>query len=120
MTNKQSLATITDSHQRADAALTDDAALERIIEESGARWMEDVLHVHGSELMAMLRKAAALRARAPEGYVLVPVDPTIEMLAAIGWGGDVDLAIGHAAITGEIYDCYKAMLAAAQSDKGGV
>jgi len=36
-----------------------DAELERIIEESDARWTEDMFHVHGGELMNMLRKAAA-------------------------------------------------------------
>jgi len=38
-----------------------DAELERIIEESDARWTEDMFHVHGGELMDMLRKAAAIR-----------------------------------------------------------
>lgn len=40
-----------------------DAELEQIIEESDARWTEDMFHVHGGELMDMLRKAAALRSR---------------------------------------------------------
>jgi hypothetical protein len=32
----------------------------------------------------------------PEGFILVPINPTIEMLVAIGFGGDVDIAIGNA------------------------
>jgi hypothetical protein len=55
-------------------------------------------------------------AAVPEGYVLVPVEPTIEMIAAIGWNGDVDMAIGHAKISEEVAHAYKAMLTA--SGKG--
>jgi len=49
---------------------------------------------------------------APNGWKLVPVEPTIEMIAALGWNGDIDLAIGHAKISGEIEKIYAAMLAA--------
>lgn len=39
------------------------------------------------EVASLLRELDALRA-APEGYVLVPVKPTPEMLAAVGNGAD--------------------------------
>lgn len=49
----------------------------------------------------------------PEGWQLVPKDPTIEMVAALGWEGDEVLAVGHALISKGIADSYAAMLAAA-------
>jgi hypothetical protein len=52
-----------------------------------------------------------------EGKVLVPTEPTIEMIAALGFGGDVALAIGHAAISEEVEQTYKAMLSAALAAK---
>jgi hypothetical protein len=39
------------------------------------------------------------------------------MIAALGFNGDEDLAIGHACITGELTESYKAMIAAAQEQK---
>jgi hypothetical protein len=56
-----------------------DAELERIIEESDARWTEDMFHVHGGELMDMLRKAAALRARPQAADI--PSDPPLSFTA---------------------------------------
>lgn len=55
----------------------------------------------------------ASRFEVPEGYCLVPLEPTIEMIAALGWGGDEVLAVGHGAISGGIADDYRAMLEAA-------
>lgn len=55
----------------------------------------------------------ASRFEVPEGYCLVPVEPTIEMIAALGWGGDDVLAIGHASISEDIAKCYAEMLDAA-------
>jgi hypothetical protein len=49
----------------------------------------------------------------PEGWRLVPVDPTPEMIAALGFNGDVDLAIGHAAISMDVANLYRAAIAAA-------
>lgn len=49
----------------------------------------------------------------PEGYALVPIEPTPEMIAAFAFAGDVDLAIGHGAISAEVASDYKSMLAAA-------
>ena len=50
------------------------------------------------------------------GKSLVPVEPTVEMLAALAFDGDVDIAIGHAAILKETEDGYKAMLEAAKGE----
>ncbi len=49
----------------------------------------------------------------PEGWRLVPADPTPEMIAALGFSGDVDMAIGHAAISMDVANLYRAALAAA-------
>lgn len=46
-------------------------------------------------------------------FKLVPVEPTVEIIAALGFSGDVDLAIGHGAISEEIAKNYAAALAAA-------
>lgn len=46
-------------------------------------------------------------------FKLVPVTPTVEMIAALGFDGDSDLAIGHGAISVGLSDAYAAMLAAA-------
>ena len=63
----------------ADAALADDALCESLIEASDMRWNGDVYVGDGSDLMSLVR--AALRARAvPDGFVLVPVEPTRRML----------------------------------------
>lgn len=48
-----------------------------------------------------------------EGWQLVPADPTPEMIAALGFNGDVDLAIGHAAISMDVANLYRAALSAA-------
>ncbi|QDP55727.1 MAG: hypothetical protein Tp138OMZ00d2C19078241_59 [Prokaryotic dsDNA virus sp.] len=52
----------------------------------------------------------------PEGHVVVPVEPTLPMLAELGFNGDVELAIGHANICDELRENYKAMLKAAQEE----
>jgi hypothetical protein len=63
-------------------------------------------------LYAALAEIERLKACAvPDGFVLVPVTPTIEMIAAIGFGGDVDIAVGHAAVCADVERTYKAMLA---------
>lgn len=51
----------------------------------------------------------------PEGFALVPVKPTVEMIAALGFEGDEVAAIGHASIFSEMTECYGAMLAVAPS-----
>lgn len=65
-----------------------DAELERIIEESDARWTEDMFHVHGGELMDMLRKAAAIRARqevaVPDDVAKVLEEITEALAARLG------------------------------------
>jgi len=53
----------------------------------------------------------------PSGYVLVPIEPTLEMLAAIGWGGEVDLMIGHSTAFVETQANYAAMIAARPQQK---
>jgi hypothetical protein len=54
-----------------------------------------------------------LRSTSPAGWQSVPVDPTIEMIAALAFNGDVTLAAGHAAVSEEITAQYRAMLACA-------
>lgn len=74
----------------ADAALADDALCESLIEASDMRWNGDVYVGDGSDLMSLVR--AGLRARAvPDGFVMVPVEPTDEMLVAgfRAWGENV-------------------------------
>lgn len=51
---------------------------------------------------------------------MVPVEPTIAMIAALGWGGDEVLAIGHAMMSSGIADEYAAMLAAAPQPAASV
>ena len=53
------------------------------------------------------------QASEPEKWKLVPVEPTLDMLAALGFGGDKDVLIGHANVYQEMIDSYSAMLAAA-------
>jgi len=70
----------------------------------------DVMQPLGTKLYTT--PPAAQPAPVPEGWKLVPVEPTIEMLAALGFDGDVELAIGHAAISKGLEDSYVAMLSA--------
>lgn len=51
----------------------------------------------------------------PEGFALVPENPTMEMIAALGFEGDEVAAIGHASIFSEMTERYGAMLAVAPS-----
>lgn len=67
-------------------------------------------------LEARIRELEQASAAVPEGFVLVPVEPTLAMIAALGWSGDEMLAIGHAHITAEIVAAYKSMLAASQPE----
>ena len=61
----------------------------------------------------------ALLSRAiPEGHVVVPKEPTIEMIAALGFMGDVAMAIGHAAISETIANNYRSALLAAPAPEG--
>jgi hypothetical protein len=56
---------------------------------------------------------------APDGWQLVPVEPTMAMIAALGYEGDEMLAIGHGLISQGIANQYKAALAAAPSPLSG-
>lgn len=59
----------------------------------------------------LMEKIARLERKiVPDGYQPVPIEPTMEMIAALGFNGDVDLAIGHALISKELSDTYKNML----------
>jgi hypothetical protein len=51
----------------------------------------------------------------PDGWKLVPKEPTLAMIAALGFNGDEDATIGHAAISESVINTYKAMFAAAPS-----
>ncbi|MBQ5963185.1 hypothetical protein [Massilia sp. ZL223] len=56
---------------------------------------------------------AATEQAIPEGWKLVPVEPTPEMIAAMQFSGDIDIAIGHAQFYMDAEKDYAAMLAAA-------
>lgn len=78
------------------------------------------------EMLAAAKAGAPATAAGsvPDGWAVVPVNPTWEMIVALGWGGDEDMAIGHAHITQQMQHNYAAMLravpvAAAQSAEGG-
>jgi hypothetical protein len=118
-------------HERIVAALTRPAqteqqpvpdavweALQRMIETThqlGPHSRED------AQLVARYRDRYRLLAvpqpeqSVPEGFALVPVKPTVEMIAALGFEGDEVAAIGHASIFSEMTECYGAMLAVAPS-----
>lgn len=46
-------------------------------------------------------------------WVMVPAEPTVEMIAALGFDGDVELAVGHGAISVSLATAYSNMLDAA-------
>ncbi|AWL03371.1 hypothetical protein ACFOHT_04680 [Massilia oculi] len=67
------------------------------------------------------KNQAAQQAAAPgalPGWKLVPVEPTPEMIAAMHFKGDVDIAIGHAQFYKDAEEDYAAMLSAAPSAPG--
>lgn len=66
-----------------------------------------------SEIEALRSAIRAGVGAAPEGWQLIPVEPTIAMVAALAWDGDEGLAIGHASISCGVEPAYRAMLAAA-------
>lgn len=49
----------------------------------------------------------------PEGWKLVPVNPSLEMIAALGFGGDELLAVGHGAIFADMEQLWRKVLDAA-------
>lgn len=49
----------------------------------------------------------------PEGWQCVPIEPTLAMIAAMGWDGDEDLAIGHGSISEKYAEDFKLALSAA-------
>ena len=80
---------------------------------SGATWWKG-----GHKLWEEPRIVSGRIPTPEEPWQCVPAEPTIEMLAALGWDGDVNLAIGHGAITGELEGAYAAMLAVAPKPEG--
>ena len=58
---------------------------------------------------------SSVGAAIPEGWQLVPKEPTPKMIAAFAFKGDVEMAIGHAAIYEEACEDYTEMLHAAPS-----
>ena len=73
----------------------------------------------GSTVLEAMRSAGeGLRlehpaAAVPEGYALVPVEPTPEMIAAGWFGGEMHIALGHANAYRECEGDYARLLAAA-------
>lgn len=74
-------------------------------------WCQDNINDYDVEYIRA--DLAAQPVAVPEGWKLVPVEPTLEMIAALGWYGDEILAMGHALISSEVAISYKAMLASA-------
>lgn len=59
------------------------------------------------------KRAAPPAPAVPEGYVLVPVEPTPEIIAAGWFGGEMHIALGHANAYRECEGDYARLLAAA-------
>lgn len=64
-----------------------------------------------SAILSLIAQVEALTV--PQGWKLVPIKPTIKMIAALGYAGDEVLAVGHGLISKGIADDYAAMLDAA-------
>lgn len=79
---------------------------EQNADDQGAEWCCD----DGVVTITPLTRAALPAAGVPDGWKLVPMEPTIEMIAALGFGGDTDLAIGHGSISFELAASYRAAL----------
>lgn len=62
---------------------------------------------------AMQLALEAWQARCPEGWQVVPIEPDLAMIAALGWDGDKDLALGHGAISAKMAEDFKLCLAVA-------
>ena len=62
---------------------------------------------------ALVEPAEQEPVSAPQGWMLVPVKPTVQMLAELGFNGDYELAVCHAATCADLDARYRAMLAAA-------
>lgn len=81
------------------------------VAENSTEWLE----AGGRELLNTLNaNRVPVQAEViPCGWQLMPLEPTNEMIAAMSFGGEMQVAIGHAsAFTAAIAD-YKAMLSAA-------
>ena len=115
--SRDKLGTYLDCNACGTAATRRD--LNDFVKSLGPTHPEDVALAIHQRALAMAPKQEAdhindvVKMVAPSGWKLVPVEPTIEMIAALGWGGDEVLAVGHGAISGGIADEYAAMLAAA-------
>lgn len=97
----------TEQNYMALVAAYDDALLKELSK------LPDVSAVLDSMAGRVQQDRAAVLLTVPVGYQLVPVEPTMAMIAALAWGGDEDLALGHAAISAEVRTDYSRMLAAA-------
>ena len=53
----------------------------------------------------------------PEGYALLPIEPSMQLIADLGFNGDIDLAMGHADISAEIGGEYKRIMLKAANPK---
>lgn len=75
-------------------------------------------HIHKVWAREIEAALSGQSAGVPTGYALVPIEPTVEMIAALGFAGDADIAIGHARAFKETVDAYASMLAAAPAPVG--
>lgn len=93
-----------------------DAQIEEGFKAAGGRWDGSHWVIEDADLHPFVRsfaQASDTRAAVPDGWKLVPLEPTIEMIAAMQFKGDIDIAIGHAQFCKEAAEDYAAMLAAA-------
>lgn len=86
-------------------------------DEEIAEWVINTLCLekpHTPIIDQLKARMAELEAKAvPEGHALVPVEPTLEMIAELAFNGEVELARGHADICEDVAHDYRAALAVA-------
>jgi hypothetical protein len=92
-----------------DATAPDPAKAQTAYFAFEAGWAHAIAHLRASPA------PAAGGMTVPDGWQLVPKEPTLAMIAALGFNGDEDATIGHAAISESVINTYKAMLDAAPS-----
>ena len=85
---------------------------------SPAQWLQHLQEelLDAAQYVEALKRQAAPPAAVPDGYALVPVEPTPEMIAAGWFGGEMHVALGHANAYRECEGDYARLLAAANKE----
>lgn len=73
----------------------------------------DTIDARNAEIADLRAQLARLSQGVPEGWTLVPIEPTPKMIAAMQFRGEMDIAIGHAKFYKDAEEDYAAMLEAA-------